>query len=59
MDEMIDGLNRAVNATVACSDWCRRFAEQGAKTFEDEKMHFKQRVQPLSVSDARKVRCWL
>ena len=37
LDEMIDGLNRAVNATAACGEWCQMFAKQAAKAFEDEK----------------------
>ena len=37
LDEIIDGLNRAVRATDECAERCRSFATKAQQAFEDEK----------------------
>ena len=37
LDEILDGLNRAVRATDECAERCRSFATSAQQAFEEEK----------------------
>ena len=37
LDEMIDGLSRAITATKSCAEWVRRWATQAGQAFDDER----------------------